>query len=419
VPRKPKKRAHGQGNVYQRGGGGWRIRWREGGRRRYASGFTSRELAQDVLVKILSDVAAGRAGLPPDPKSIPTLKELAEDWLDRRVLTNRSHRDDRSRWDNHLVKFFGHHRPADVTPAEIRRFAELKLTKGLSSTTVGHIVRLLSVFFSDLVERGIAQVNPVRALPRTTRRLLRNAHDPRTTPFLEKLDDVRRVFLALSDRYGVMFAIGALGGLRPGEVLGLHWADVDLDANRIMVHQQVHRGELGPVKDDESRVVPILAPLAPVLAAWKLATGGKGLLFPPLAAKRGGRPGSPPRFVREHTLGTRLRAVLDKLELNRPGLNWYRCTRHTFASQWVIGGGSVEKLAKILGHASITTTERYAHLRVDLFRESDLRAVAVDLSRPSGEVVELLPRSGEGTAGCGSGAEAELEDQHLSVTAEK
>jgi integrase len=294
VPRKPKKQAHGQGSVYQRGGGGWRIRWREGGRRRYASGFPSRELAQQVLNKVLADVAAGRAGLPPDPKSIPPLKELAESWLKRRVLTHRSHRDDRSRWDNHLKGFFGHHRPADVTAAEIRRFAELKLSQGLSSTTVGHIIRLLSVFFSDLVEEGTATANPVRALPRSTRRLMRNAHDPKTTPFLERLDDVRRVYLELPERYGVMFAIGALGGLRPGEVLGLSWEDVDLSTGRILVHQQVHRGELGPLKDDAARPVPILPPLAPVLAQWKLVTGGAGLLFPPLAAKRGGRPGSRP-----------------------------------------------------------------------------------------------------------------------------
>jgi integrase len=114
-------------------------------------------------------------------------------------------------------------------------------------------------------------------------------------------------------------------------------------------------------------------------------------------AKRGGRAGAPPRFVREHTLGKRLRAVLDALKLTRPGLNWYRCTRHTFASQWVRGGGSLEALATILGHADPATTRRYAHLRVDLFREADLAAVSVDLSRPEARVIELPPRRGVGT----------------------
>jgi hypothetical protein len=82
----------------------------------------------------------------------------------------------------------------------------------------------------------------------------------------------------------------------------------------------------------------------------------------------------------------------------------------------VIGGGSIEKLAAVLGHADITTTQRYAHLRVDLFREADLRAVAVDLSRPAGRVVELAPRSGVSPVGCGLGAEGEGADEDLSAS---
>ena len=45
----------------------------------------------------------------------------------------------------------------------------------------------------------------------------------------------------------------------------------------------------------------------------------------------------------------------------------YQCTRHTFASQWVMNGGSMEELAKILGHSSTSTTQHYAHLAPDFF----------------------------------------------------
>ena len=61
----------------------------------------------------------------------------------------------------------------------------------------------------------------------------------------------------------------------------------------------------------------------------------------------------------------------------------------TFASHWVLTGGSIEKLSTILGHASVTTTERYAQLGLDLFRESDYALVDVDLGRPRGQVVAL------------------------------
>jgi site-specific recombinase XerD len=58
--------------------------------------------------------------------------------------------------------------------------------------------------------------------------------------------------------------------------------------------------------------------------------------------------------------------------LGLPDLTWYEATRHTFASQWVLHDGSMEKLAAILGHSSTEVTKRYAHLRTDLFADRDL-----------------------------------------------
>jgi integrase len=37
----------------------------------------------------------------------------------------------------------------------------------------------------------------------------------------------------------------------------------------------------------------------------------------------------------------------------RVDLNWYRCTRHTFASHWVMDGRRIEKLNEILGHSTV------------------------------------------------------------------
>jgi hypothetical protein len=77
-----------------------------------------------------------------------------------------------------------------------------------------------------------------------------------------------------------------------------------------------------------------------------------------------------------------------------PRITWYQATRHTFASQFVLGGGGIELLSKIMGHASITTTEMYSHLRHDLFAEKAFDAVRVDLSKPAGDVVSISRSSG-------------------------
>ena len=83
--------------------------------------------------------------------------------------------------------------------------------------------------------------------------------------------------------------------------------------------------------------------------------------------------------INKHTPGNYLRPVLEKLELARPGLGWYEATRDTFASQWVLSSGAIEKLKEILGHYSVIVTERYTHLRPDLFAQSDLGTIPLSL----------------------------------------
>ena len=388
MPRKPRKRAPGLGSVYQRGGGGWRIRWREGGRRKYASGYPDRDTAVKVLHKILADVAAGRAGLPPDPKTIPTLGKLAVEWLQRRKGTHRSAGDDDGRWRLHLKPRLEHYRPDEVDPALLRSIIEEKLAAKLSSSTARLLMRLLSTFYSDLVERGIATRNPVKALPRATRRLIRPAHDPRTTPFLQQRGDIRRLFLALPEPINLAFAIGALAGLRTGEVLALRWEHVDLEHGRIHVRESTG----GPLKDDESRIVPIQDSLQPLLRQWHLRSGGAGQVVPPM---RGGKR----KRCDEHTVGRKLKEALTALEL--PALTWYQATRHTFASQWVLAGGTIEQLRELLGHSTVLVTERYAHLRPESFGPRERARVAVDLSTPDGKVIPMAPAAKEVQPGAG------------------
>jgi hypothetical protein len=128
------------------------------------------------------------------------------------------------------------------------------------------------------------------------------------------------------------------------------------------------------------------------LTAWKLATGGTGLLFRLDRPTRGGQPGFPPQYLRPQTLHRHLAKALEDCGL--PEMTWYQATRHTFASQWVLGGGSIEVLRTILGHSSVTTTERYSHLKPGLFREAAYDTVKVNLSRPAGDVVPLASTAG-------------------------
>jgi len=207
-------------------------------------------------------------------------------------------------------------------------------------------------------------------------RLIRPTHDPKKTPFIERLDDVRRIFLALPEPLNVAYAIGALAGLRTGEVFALRWTHVDLAARRIHVRESVN----GPLKDGDSRIVPVLDALLPILTEWKLKSGGAGRVIPPMRCDG--------KKIDKATPGNYLRAALEQLELTQPGLGWYEATRHTFPSQWVLSGNSIEKLSAILGHYSVVMT-RYAHLRPVLFTQADLATIAVDLRKSGAKVGEL------------------------------
>lgn len=389
---KRRKRGYGSGSIVPptKPGGPWGIRIRVNGKRTFRGGMPSKEFAEKTLAKLQADGAAENFGLPVSKSDGNTLGDHAIGFCARRLLTNVAGAEDQGRWNNHLQPTFGHLRPAEVDASLMRRFIEAKLAEGLKPGTVRILVALLSSLYTDLVEDKLAPANPARGLPRKTMRLIQPDHDPRTTPFIEKLSDVERIFRDLPEPLHIAYALGALAGLRTSEAAGLRWRSIDLVGRRIHVREQSGKRkgqDTVRLKDKDSRIVPILSGLLPVLQAWKLKTGGAGddRVVPPMRIDG--------RTVQKGTRGKYLRATLAKFGLERPGLGWYEATRHTFASQWVMNGGSIEKLKEILGHYSVVMTEKYAHLRPDLFAPADLDTIPLTLGSSAGAVVALKAKA--------------------------
>ena len=114
-------------------------------------------------------------------------------------------------------------------------------------------------------------------------------------------------------------------------------------------------------KSGKARHVWINGELLPILRAWKKAcpSTAEGLVFPVEAPS-----GSLLMGQEQDTLG--LAELLELAECHAPadGKRWH-FLRHTFASHYVMAGGSLLALQKILGHAKPDMTQRYAHLAPD------------------------------------------------------
>ncbi len=176
--------------------------------------------------------------------------------------------------------------------------------------------------------------------------------------YLRSSEEVQRFLRAAHDdsvdAY-TRFATAVYTGLRQGELAALSWQCVDLDRRIITVDRSFD----GPTNAGDVRYVPILDVLLPILRAWRLRCPG-GLLFP---NTKGLMHRSKDRIFCE-----RFHKVLDAAGFKRPEQGRqshyirFHDLRHTFASHWMMAGGDLFKLQKILGHKSTELTLRYAHL---------------------------------------------------------
>ena len=185
----------------------------------------------------------------------------------------------------------------------------------------------------------------------------------------------------------MLYLVGIYTGARAGELAGMEWSDVDFN-NRLITLQ---RSFDGPTKGDDTRHVPILDALLPHLRRWKLEHPGR-LVF----ANRDGRMFQRAARVFQEVLHRVLkRAGFPKIIRGGKERRYihFHDLRHTFASHWVMMGGHIFKLQRILGHKSIAMTMRYAHLAPDAF-VSDYARLGTSAAAAVGEVVDIASHQG-------------------------
>ena len=239
--------------------------------------------------------------------------------------------------------------PSTVTAADVRAFlAALHAVR--HPATLGRKLASLRSFFRFLLREGSCGLDPTAGIPapRQPKRLpnplpvddcVSLIESPDSSPRSKRLDRGR-----LRDRALVELLYGA--GLRVGETSALDVRDVDL-----------HQGEVRVMgKGGKERVVPLPAAARESLGEYLDSRRAPGILaeplFPSLRSREGHARRLGPRDIRR-ILKARARRVgiADRVYPHR--------LRHSYATHLLDMGAGLREIQELLGHASLSTTEKY------------------------------------------------------------
>lgn len=264
---------------------------------------------------------------------------------------------------DHLLPRFGRVRLDEITEAEIDRFRDDQIAKGLSRKTVRNHLEILRRVLKVAHRRKLIAGVPVVELPKKSAKKINFLSFTETEAFLA----------AAPDKWRPIFFFTIRTGLRLGEVRGLKWSHLNLDEASVYVQeQQDDAGVVSTLKSDACRTVNLAWDVVEMLR--KHPRHGS-LVFP----------GVTDRSAWWFTTSTAKRSGLGR-HLT------FHDLRHTFASHCAMKGVDVETLRQWLGHASIATTQIYLHVC------GTHRRMAADLLAPPRlRVVDAEPRHPDGT----------------------
>lgn len=232
----------------------------------------------------------------------------------------------------------------------IRRYLSF-LHKRNRKSSIGRKISALRSFFKYLVREGIVLSNPAKsvATPKAEKFLptaltvdeaFRMMDSPRTFAGRDSSSNAKEK--ELRDR--AILELLYSSGIRVGELVGLNLSRLDLDLGIVKV--------MG--KGGKERIVPVGSKAITALKAYfnergVMEDGGEPLFL----NLRGGRltARSVGRVVKEYT---RHSGIFRKVSPHS--------LRHTFATHLLDAGADIREIQEMLGHASLSTTQRYTHL---------------------------------------------------------
>jgi integrase len=310
-----------------------------------------------------------------------TFADCFAEYQDARSLSERTRGHESHLLARHL-KALKTRRVQEITASEIARTLRAMRErtvdgkpKPYSPWTQVAVYRILVGTFALATRRGLLTRNPVDGLAPSERPRQRNA---KRVAVLDAEAIGKLAKAGGTQRWTAAIGLAGYAGLRLGEIRGLRWSDIDLDAGTISVRRSLlPSGEAKATKTEAGeRVIPLLPALRRALVAWQLRSPRSGPEHYVVCTAEGGPVSE--RNLRRALDQAKARAKLAVAEAER--LSWHSL-RHSYAS---ILATDLElpatTLARLTGHTDAGFTLRvYARDGRD-----EARVVEDVLSRAAG-----------------------------------
>ncbi|MDE2991104.1 MAG: site-specific integrase [Chloroflexota bacterium] len=306
--------------------------------------------------QVIDRIKRGEEPIAPPAEAGATVADLAERYLSAHVAQNcNAHTAGiyRGSLENHILPALGMTPLAMVETAQV---AALHYRLRSTPRAANRALSVLSKMFSLAAAWGLVAdgTNPCRGV--------RKYSEKKRERFLTR-DEYRRLGMALVEaeaeaEAGIEgavspYAVAALRllmltGCRLNEILTLRWDDIDRTAGEFRLRD----GKTG------ARMVPLTPTAETVLAGIARVPGNPWVIV-------GKRPGTHLATITADWYRLRSRAGLDDVRIHD--------LRHSYASRALAAGESLSMIGKLLGHADIQSTARYAHLARETERISAAR----------------------------------------------
>jgi len=235
----------------------------------------------------------------------------------------------------------------DVDHLFLRRYLA-GLAKDTKKSSIGRKLAAIRSFFRFLLRRGILARNPAEliATPRKEQRLPFHLDIDQATTLMEAPDEEQKY--ALRDR--AILELLYSSGLRVSELTGLNIGELDLAAGMVRVTG----------KGGKERIVPVGSRALEAVTEYleqRWSDPVTGALFLNSRGDRINRR-SVARVVDSHVM---MIAAFKRISPHT--------LRHTFATHMLEGGADLRAIQELLGHASLSTTQKYTHVSIDRLME--------------------------------------------------